>query len=407
MPDRIDQSIQAGQPRRDAGDRESWVVSGNYRGEKVVHQRGVVSLLENVIEEGTLSESLVVQKQLLARKVASERMAEMNKKLLERAQVYMRELPDMGGPEKFMQFLEQIRQGGRQSSRQLMQEAGEFFKDLSHQYAGLSFAREVLEEGGQSELVASLRDAADELMKEHGPEIRAGLNISQTANEFAKQGFGNVQGLRDFYRDTVLNFDNLDDTYRSISENRDLYICSVCGYTCKKRPPEVCPACGAGGRDFIYNEAEMLNTVKFLVKAVGCDLQSRGPSISPVELKHVVDELYQLEVLGNVHKDCFNLLKNVQQQFEMRIESTAQDLMDQVMALRRESFVRGDDVIRDALPSDVKEIVAKIYFLREFLNLIKKIPLKVYDELESREKIIDAAQEALDTAIDIEAKESE
>lgn len=39
--------------------------------------------------------------------------------------------------------------------------------------------------------------------------------------------------------------DNLGQT-----EEVSYYICSVCGYTCEKEPPEICPVCGAKTKAF-------------------------------------------------------------------------------------------------------------------------------------------------------------
>jgi rubrerythrin len=37
-------------------------------------------------------------------------------------------------------------------------------------------------------------------------------------------------------------------------EDVDYYVCSVCGYTCEKEPPEVCPVCGAKAKAFFKSE---------------------------------------------------------------------------------------------------------------------------------------------------------
>lgn len=34
-------------------------------------------------------------------------------------------------------------------------------------------------------------------------------------------------------------------------EDADYYVCSVCGYTCEKRPPDKCPVCGSGSKAFL------------------------------------------------------------------------------------------------------------------------------------------------------------
>lgn len=39
--------------------------------------------------------------------------------------------------------------------------------------------------------------------------------------------------------------DNLDN-----QEETDIYVCSVCGYTCEKEPPEACPICKSKSKAF-------------------------------------------------------------------------------------------------------------------------------------------------------------
>ena len=34
-------------------------------------------------------------------------------------------------------------------------------------------------------------------------------------------------------------------------EDADYYVCSVCGYTCEKKPPDRCPVCGSGSKAFL------------------------------------------------------------------------------------------------------------------------------------------------------------
>jgi len=43
--------------------------------------------------------------------------------------------------------------------------------------------------------------------------------------------------------------DNLDAL-----EEKDYYVCSVCGYTCENEPPDICPVCGAKSSAFFKTE---------------------------------------------------------------------------------------------------------------------------------------------------------
>ena len=44
------------------------------------------------------------------------------------------------------------------------------------------------------------------------------------------------------YQKALDHFDDLEEV--------DYYVCSVCGYTCEKAPPEKCPVCGATPKAF-------------------------------------------------------------------------------------------------------------------------------------------------------------
>jgi rubrerythrin len=48
------------------------------------------------------------------------------------------------------------------------------------------------------------------------------------------------------YQKALENIDSLEDV--------DYYVCSVCGYTCEKEAPEVCPVCGAKAKAFFKSE---------------------------------------------------------------------------------------------------------------------------------------------------------
>ena len=62
----------------------------------------------------------------------------------------------------------------------------------------------------------------------------------------AEQGFlyaNEVEKVHaELYQKALDNLDSLEET--------DYYICSVCGYTCEKEPPQKCPVCGATSKAF-------------------------------------------------------------------------------------------------------------------------------------------------------------
>jgi type III secretion protein W len=52
------------------------------------------------------------------------------------------------------------------------------------------------------------------------------------------------------------------------------------------------------------------------------------------------------------------------------------------------------------------DLEAEIYVLRELTEIARAMPLKLFSDLESRERLIDAIQEALDDAVDREEQEA-
>jgi rubrerythrin len=62
----------------------------------------------------------------------------------------------------------------------------------------------------------------------------------------AEQGFlyaNEVEKVHaELYQKALDNLDSLEAT--------EYYVCSVCGYTCEKEPPQKCPVCGAAAKAF-------------------------------------------------------------------------------------------------------------------------------------------------------------
>lgn len=84
------------------------------------------------------------------------------------------------------------------------------------------------------------------------------------------------------------------------------------------------------------------------------------------------------------------------------VDDKAHQLMRDVLPLMEERWIDGAKVraIVDRLHLRTDE--ARIYFLRELLALVRRLPLKVYKDEEARQRLITAVQEALDVAIEEE-----
>lgn len=377
MSGRIDPNVSLNQPLTSARAREESATAaeaarGAYRGEAVVLDEDPLSMIEDAAEELTFGASEKVESKELA-----ERKVEGGSRILdrvdaaERVQEYLAKLPDMGRQEKLQEFVNQLRQHGANTPRQVLDEVRQFYSDVSHQYAALAYADEELErEGGPEELRAAVRGAMDESMREHGPEIRAGLNISSVAAEFSGRELGEIQQLRDFYRQTVLGHDGLRETFGSILKEY-----------------------GAGGAP---------NAISFLLKAVGEDFSSKGPSIEPSELKLILDDMYKLEVLSTVHDRAAALLDRMGRRFDSVRGGNPEELMGSVLTLADSSWVQPDQVAQIGKGLGIREPEPEIYFLREMKEMVRLIPPKIFPDADRRDRLLDAVQDALDAAIERE-----
>jgi rubrerythrin len=64
--------------------------------------------------------------------------------------------------------------------------------------------------------------------------VAEGQKVAERSFRFANEVEEVHAGL---YQKALDNLDNLEDV--------DYYVCTVCGFTCEKEPPEACPVCGA------------------------------------------------------------------------------------------------------------------------------------------------------------------
>ena len=353
------------QPRHFAGH----MISADFRGQKVSFKGDAQSLLNDAAEEISFQFSEKVEKKLSKRNV--ETRAGRRTSALERAEFYLKKLPDLKDGRKLKQFLKMLKKGGKQSPKQLREQAREFFGDVSHRFAGLAYARDMVRtEGMDPDLYNALETAVDQSLEEEGPQIRAGLNVTVTAKAFSEKGLAEIQELRDFYRNTVLQYDGFEATYNSVADN--------------------------------FPETDFQEAAGFLLQALGQDLHARGPSISTVELKRIIDDLYQLEVLVQIHGRCSDLLAKINTLYGILAQMRAGGFLRRLLELKREAWLRSDRVLAFVGETGAGIAEARIYILRETMKMIRELPFKVFADDSERERMLDAFQEAQDLEIESE-----
>jgi len=359
--------------RTDAGVAagEAAAARGSFRGENVEHVRNPTAELQDAAEELTFAEGERVEKKISQRKLASGRLE--RSAAIEQVQKYLREVPDLERNQKLSEFVKRALEGQTQpDAESLLGSARQFSDDATHQYLALTHLREALEGERDPAMGVALDEAVAALESEHGPAIRAGLNVSAVAGEFAGAEVGDVQELRDLYRDVVLDCDDIQQAYERVEQDHP-------------------------GESFE-------GAVRFMLKALGADLAANAQSVSKAHLSQIMDDMYQLKSLNTAHEQCEDLLRRVRRNYDVAPSpSTARDLLGELLAAQGRAWQGAEAFTGLPQKMGVQGDEAGIYFLQGFKELVRFVPPKAFGgDATARDRVMLAVQEALDVAIDAE-----
>ena len=347
-------------------------------GEKVrVHLKNMQSILEDAAEELTFVNSEKVEKDMAKRKINSRSAKSIEAvAAAERIRAYLDKVPDLEKTKRLSAFIEDLRHNAHSYSQDdYRQAAREFSDDETHQYIALLSAHQQLqEEGGDEEQLRVLGRAIQELHQEHGPAIRAGLNVSAVAAEHARdRDLGDTQSLRTLYRDSVLDYHGLSDAYSKMVEAH----------------PARC----------------FQKTVKFILAALSADLAATDHSLDKTRLQAIVKDIQQLRLLGSMHENCDALLTKMAKLYNEKT-ADAGKFMHELIDIVDTSWYNSNNIRQLPVNLQVHKLDAQLYFMREFKQMVKDIPMKFYaSDYGRRDKFVANVQEAMDIIIDEESRQ--
>jgi type III secretion protein W len=242
-----------------------------------------------------------------------------------------------------------------------------FHRDPSHQFLGLSKAIHKLEATDSDPAALEAAETAlEQLLDEHGPAIRAGLNTGSAAETLAGEDPERLQAFRDSYREAVLGFESLLQSYQAIVER--------------------------------FGTAAFGDAARALIQGAGDDMASKGPSIDPADLQQIVSDIYKLEVLVTVHEACGGLLSSMASDHGIPVRP-AEALLSELLPLTGDRWIKGERLVGISESFGAREPTPQIAFLRRLTAVIRDIPPPIYGDIEVRDRLVGAAQDALDVAI--------
>ena len=256
---------------------------GSYKGQAVTLAPGGSASLQDSLEELTFTMSETGSKKLADRTTQSKSFAERLHALMAK---YVTALPEALSPDELKnQYAEWLRGQAHPTSEDLKSRLGERFgDDVEAQVATLEFLDELFTEDESPAAKAAIKELKAQWKQDVrlGPLVRAGENIAPATEELAGVVDSDA-GLRTFYRTVVLGWDTLDDAYSTILD--------------------------------AYGGGSFAEATEFLIQALGCEMQSLGPSCDPRMLTAVRDDIYYLQVVRRMHEQLEDLISRLENNY--------------------------------------------------------------------------------------------
>lgn len=272
---------------------------------------------------------------------------------------------DMPGRDFLTRVLRQMRQPGSvpMTAKDLLKALARGSGDPSHQFAMLDILEKALGGEGDERLAQTVREAKRMLSEEKGAEVRAGINIAKEVNARAKTP-EQMQDLRNLYRSETLGFTSPQACFRSLLASRG---------------PE-----------------RLGESLDFLLKSCGIDLQNPSPSQSPEELRRILLDLQCVDVLKAMLERCDALVGKMPDVFGETSLLNGRQLAEQLTGLTETPFPSAGNFASLLQSCGFMQLVAKIYFNTQLLELVRALSPRLFADDGDRFKLIDAAQENLD-----------
>lgn len=258
----------------------------------------------------------------------------------------------------------------------IRQFAEESDSDPTAQFLMLLDAAEEIESGqaggdAEGSVAAAVREVLEEVFAERGERILADVN---TVEAYSRLSTDQARQFRSAYHDAAIGAESLGGVINHLLK-----------------------VVNDGGTGASFRDVHQT-----MIAALGHDLAASRSSTDKSKLQSLVSDLYHLEVVSTLLEASGNLSEQLQTRHG-NAPFAPNQLTSDLVALSGERWVDADHFKRLADRYRAMDpLAATVDFLTGVRNLVKEIPVKVFATPEARQTLIDAAQDALDYAIDRE-----
>jgi type III secretion protein W len=320
-----------------------------------------MSLLADAAEELTFSVDSTEDFKLSEREEEDKSLKAQE----ERVRLYQDLMHQAGKSEALDQLVDQLRSSRTKS--EVMRQVRGRFPDSSDAYAALEYTLKELEKTGASpESAQTMKDARDELLAEEGQAVRAGIQAMLVAQGYADLDDGDA--LRGLYRSAVCDFSSVNELFAYILDK--------------------------------YGQDKFEQAMSFLTRTLGSDLSADTQSMDTIHLESVNANLGLVRLVQSAHAQCGKVMdrwRNVHGIENCPLDSRA--LLGRILALREENFLGAIHFERIAAEARPPDIGREVLFLQELMQMTRVFPSQLFDGHSGHMKMLDAVQDAVDTAI--------
>ena len=243
------------------------------------------SLIQNAAEELTSLKSEDAEKEASEREVEEGRKADSLERVLQVTGVdeILRSLGDLDKRALF-RGLKALIERQHDDPEKFREDAEEMFEEPAHQFALLKSIVQALKlRGASAKQIAAAEKAVDDLMKDHGKEINAALNIGEDAKNF-KNDLGDISDLRNTYTTNVHDYQSITSVLNDLVQR--------------------------------FGEEKLESSINFMLKALASDLDAGGSSINKTQLQLIMSDMNRLKTMSTMLGNCGFLIRNVDKMLE-------------------------------------------------------------------------------------------
>lgn len=224
--------------------------------------------LADASEEMTFVLSERVGRALSRRRVSDgqQRLSEVQEMLEE----YLHKVPDLERQHRLEALITQLGSSALHNLEQLAAYLQGFSSEVSHQFVALASARRALaQRAGTEALLVLIDQALLKMLDQRGEAIELGLHIGPLAQEAEALGVGDIQALRETYRDAIQDYKSLAAAWKDMVRR--------------------------------FGSAGIEGVAAFMLKALSADLDSPRAPLDAVRLELIIGDMRKLQQLKGLY----------------------------------------------------------------------------------------------------------